>query len=203
MKYHQRFILSARLYHRAISSIDEQPDMAYLDLVSAIETLSQYHELEDLKLSDLNNKKLTKLVDQVSPTELKEKIQSAILKSNRFIKRKCVAFIFENLDESFWTDQRRPTIGRIQKGDLPQLLERIYDQRSKTLHNGDPFPGYIFYNSSVGEEISSSLGITMGEKHWNPKDFIPYPHFFERLVNHVLKNFLEKHQMEDTGLKNT
>ena len=36
IKYHQRFILAARLNHNAISIIDEQPDMAYLDLISAI-----------------------------------------------------------------------------------------------------------------------------------------------------------------------
>jgi hypothetical protein len=27
---------------------------------------------------------------------------------------------------------------------------------------------------------------------WDQDDFIPYPHFFERLVNHVLKTFLNK-----------
>jgi hypothetical protein len=34
--YHQRFILAVRLYHRALLMIEEQPDMAYLNLISAI-----------------------------------------------------------------------------------------------------------------------------------------------------------------------
>ena len=194
--FHQRFILAARLYHRAILFIEEQPDMAYLDLISAIEILSNDHDIGNLTLADLDNPKLENYVRSVDNEELRCNLEENIVKLRRFIKRRFIAFMLCHTEESFWTEKERPQHGKIQRKDLARLLGLIYKQRSKTLHNGEPFPAYIYSTPPRGEEISSSLGISKGEKMWEPKEFIPYPHFFERLVNHVLKTFLKRHQVE-------
>ena len=38
-------------------------------------------------------------------------------------------------------------------------------------------------------------GLRSGEDHWKLKDIIPYPHFFERLVNNVLLTYLKRNQI--------
>ncbi len=191
--YHQRFILAVRLYHRAVQVIEEQPDMAYLNLVSAIEVLCQEVDVGEITLSDIDGE-LAACIDSVADADLRGKITDRIIKRERFIRRRFVKFILDNLEESFWTRSERPQHGRVDSEQLPALLNRIYDQRSRTLHNGEPFPASILSPPLQGAEIDVALGVIVGEKKWEPGDFIPYPHFFERLVNHVLRTFLKKNQ---------
>ena len=53
-----------------------------------------------------------------------------------------------HIDDEFWNYPDRPEHGKINPGDLPFLLKRIYDQRSRTLH----------FN---GAEIDTSLGTSL------------------------------------------
>ena len=140
----------------------------------------------------MNNKKLEKYLNEIDNTELRKNIEKTIVENSPFISRRFKKFIIDNIEKVFWTTQGRPVLGRINREDLPSLLNRIYTQRSKTLHYAEPFPRYIFNRPINGEEIPFAKSISHGEKRWNSKEYIPYPHFFERLVNHVLKIFLKK-----------
>ncbi len=189
-KVHHKFILAVRLYHRAILLIEEEPDLAYLNLVSSVEVLCQDVELDDITLADIDIE-LAKLVNSLDD-KLRDNIEKRILSREKFIKRKFVKFILDNVDDSFWSEDG-PEYGRVEQDKLEELLGRIYNQRSRTLHSGDPFPATTIYDPpTLGCEIDFSLGVSVGEKRWDPKDFIPHPHFFERLVNNVLKNYLRK-----------
>ncbi|HHT9123170.1 MAG TPA: hypothetical protein ACFYEF_09920 [Candidatus Wunengus sp. YC63] len=192
-KYHQKFILSVRLYHRALLLIEEQPDLAYLNLVSAIETLCQDHPIEKVTLIDLDSD-LSQLIEAIEDRELRSKIERSILKRERFIGRRFIVFILDHIENDFWIKDKRPEHGQIKPEQLPDLLKRIYNQRSRTLHLGEPFPPSIFQSPSVGAEIDFFLSMSVGGKKWEQKDFIPHVHFFEKLVNNVLKVFLQKNQ---------
>ena len=85
-KYHQKFILSVRLYHRALLLIEEQPDLAYLNLVSAIETLCQDHPIGKVTLIDLDSE-LSQLIEAIEDRELRSKIERSFLKRERLIGR--------------------------------------------------------------------------------------------------------------------
>jgi hypothetical protein len=213
---HNKFILSTRFYSQALEHIEVAPDMAYLELVSAIETLCQDANIGEKSLAEIDDG-LAKLVNKVGPPVLKQEIEKAIIKRERFINKKFIKFIQQHTDESFWNYLSRPKEQfRINPADLERVLDNIYGQRSRTLHAGEPFPDYIFLQSSLPdledypeesyintkiiirysplEEIPSGISITIGGRTWKSKDYIPYPHFFERLVNHVLKNYLKANQ---------
>jgi len=136
---------------------------------------------------------LAELVDSVEDIQLRQKIECHILNRERFINRKFVSFILSHIDDDFWKYKGRSKTARIEPDELPELLKRIYDQRSRTLHAGEPFPIAIFLPPSpIGAEKMTGLAMASRGKLWKKKDFIPYPHFFERLVNFVLKTFLLK-----------
>lgn len=193
-KYDQKFILATRLYHRSLLLIEEEPDLAYLDLISSIEVLCQDTKIGKVSLCDLDPK-LAKAIYSLD-NDLKEKIEKAILKREKFIKRKFVKFIMDHIDDSFWIENERPEYGVIKKDELKDYLERIYNQRSRTLHSGEPFPPNIFTAPMDKTEIDFSLGMIIGDKKWELKDYIPYPRFFEKLVNHVIINFLRRNQVK-------
>lgn len=188
-RVHQKFILAVRLYHRAILLIEEEPDMAYLNLISAIEVLCQDVELDDITLNEIDSE-LARLINSLDES-IRDSIEKRIINRERFIKRKFVKFILNNIDENFWLEDR-PKHGRVEKDNLEELLGRIYKQRSNTLHSGEPFPVTIYDSPIDNCEIDFFLNVMVGEKKWEPQDFIPHPHFFERLVNHVLKNYLKR-----------
>ena len=197
IKYHLKFILAVKMYHRALQEIEGQPDIAYLNLVSAIEVLCQDTKIADVKLFEINCG-LAKLLGKIENEDLRADIEKALLEKERFIGRRFVTFIMNHIDDEFWNYPDRPEHGKINPGDLPFLLKRIYDQRSRTLHSGEPFPPQIFEPPFNGAEIDTSLGTSIGDKKWTPKDYIPHPHFFERLVNYVLKEFLKKNNRTQT-----
>jgi len=197
---HQKFILAVRLYYHSILLIEEQPDMAYLNLVSSIETLCGNQNIGRVELRDLDTG-LAKLVDKIGNNGLKQKIERTILKKEKFICRRFREFIIENIEDEFWSDEERPEQGRIDSKTLPELLTRIYNQRSKTLHEGEPFPASIFIPPIMGAEIDFALGMIDRGRRWDPKDYIPNPHFFERLVNHVLKIYLKRNQKKNSKNK--
>lgn len=215
-----KFTLAARFYQQALEMIESATDMAYLNLVSAIETLCGDIDIGIIELTEVNSA-LANAVGRVTPPELLKEIEERIIKRERFIRRRFIEFIKQHIDESFWTYRRRPeTHGRIKPDDLDRLLKNIYDQRSRTLHTGELFPEYIYlseglpdishieYNQTIKirrfyrEEVPSGEMI-IGNRSWKDGEYIPYPHFFERLVNHVLKNYLKKNQKEIKPLTDT
>jgi len=123
-KYHQKFILSVRLYHRALLLIEEQPDLAYLNLVSAIETLCQDHPIEKVTLIDLDSD-LSQLIEAIEDRELRSKIERSILKRERFIGRRFIAFILDHIENDFWIKDKRPEHGQIKPEQLPELLKEF------------------------------------------------------------------------------
>jgi hypothetical protein len=186
---HQRFILAVKFYHQAIEIIEEHPILAYLNLVSAIEVLCQDFDIGVVTLREIDEK-LAELIDKVEDGCLRGELEAHILKKEKFIRRRFASFILSYLEDSFW-DEPRPERGLIGPATLPTLLKRIYDQRSKTLHSGDPFPPVII---SSDYELCPACSVSHIGRVWKPSEYIPTVHFFEKLVNHVLKNYISRNQ---------
>ena len=193
-KAHLVFILATKLYRQALELIEENPDLAYLNLVSSIEVLAQGFDVGEVTLRDLDAG-LADCVERIPDSALKREIEVRILTRERLIGRRFVQFILAHIDSSFWEAPDRPSQGHIAQDQLPTLLDRVYRQRSRTLHTGEPFPPNAFTPPMQGAEIDFSSGVIVGERRWGAEDFIPYPWFFERLCNHVIKNFLRRKQI--------
>jgi len=190
---HQPFILSVKLYQQALALIEDSPDIAYLNLVSAIEVLSGEFDVGPVTLADRDSK-LALLVARIPDEDLRRDIERRSLELERFIGRRFVRFILDHVEEDFWDHADRPEMGRVESDNLPKLLKRVYAFRSKALHSGEPFPAFVLRPPLMGAEIPFGFSFAQGERQWDEKDYIPYAHFFERLIQHVLLNFLKRNQ---------
>jgi hypothetical protein len=195
-KYNQKYILSAKLYHQALLIIENEPDLAYLSLISSIEVLSNDYKI-DTNFSDIENPKLKKAVEKIEDEDVRKEVETAILERENLITKKFIEFIYDYTEESFWKYENRPKLGKVEKDNSKEYLKRIYRQRSETLHSGKLFPPNIFDPPSLGAEIDFSISTTVGERKWPSEKYIPNIHFFERLVQHVLINFLKKNQINN------
>ena len=168
-EWHLDFITAARFYQRGLLFIDTNPEIAYLDLISAIETLSGSNGFGKRRKRGL-------------------------------VKARFVKFIINNTTDDFWDPKRidthLPPVLYVEKNDLKEYLKRVYRIRSDYLHDGIPFPPFIYEPPYKNAELPLGDKTWTTEKLWTKADFIPLPHFFERLVRHVLINFLRDNQKE-------
>jgi hypothetical protein len=196
---HLSFMLAARLYQEALLQIESKPDFAYLNLISAIEALSNRPSNVDAIIDDYDGD-LAMLLHEVADEELRGKLQERILEhlNSGEIGLRFRKFIVAHVEESFWeTERPEEGFGCVKPEQLDVLMKRVYDQRSKTLHEGRPFPPWIFHQSVYDEEMPLALGVSHAEGVWSQDDFFPLPHFMERLTRHVLITFLRRNQKSE------
>jgi len=186
------FMLAVRLYHLSFSLIDRDETLAYISLVSAIETLLHDFDIDSIALEDWNEK-AAKLLREAVSTDRYQGIKEAVLTKPVRIKQRFIKFVKDHLTDRFWLDPTRPNEiewkwARFQNpSEVEEYLARIYDARSATLHEGKPFP------PSIGN-FERALGSRMciGSKEWEEEELIPSVRAFERIVHHVLMEYLRR-----------
>lgn len=187
------FMLAARFYHLAFSLIDRDDTLAYISLVSAIEALLHDYDIDNIELEDWNENAADLIKKAVSTDKFAEIKQAILIKPTR-IKQRFIGFIKEHLTDKFWLDPTRPNKIKSARfkdiSDVEKYLGRIYDVRSSALHEGRPFP------PSVRDDLAEcpfSLGVKVGwRKEWKEKELIPSVRTFERIVHHVLIEYLRR-----------
>ena len=187
------FMLAARFYHVALPLIREEETLAYISLVSAIEALLHDYGLEEMGLGDWNEKAADLIKAAVIDPNTYKQIESEILRKAPLIKRRFVEFVASHLMDNFWNDSTRPKDPQWSRfrdvAELREYLGRIYDARSNALHRGEPFPPSV---PGAPEERPMGLGVRVGKKEWKEKELIPPVRAFERIVHHVLMEYLRR-----------
>jgi len=189
-EYHEAFILACRMYQEAIMAIDDKPDIAYLLLVSAVEVFVA--KFMPRTSEDELSTDLVQALAKCDP-EPRKILLRRILELDRGISRNFVSFVTAHVADDFWLQSPKISAdqGRVSREELPELLKRIYNQRSKTLHEAEPFPPNVLAPPNNDTEIDRRPEITVGQRKWTQPQFVPYVRFFERLVQHVLVTFLK------------
>jgi hypothetical protein len=186
------FMLACRLYHLALALRHTDPSIGYITLVSAVETLSHDAPIPMPTLGELNPD-LARLVRERFPDGFSA-VERAVLGQNRHIKKRFIAFTLAHLPESYWADPTRPTEewARFRDPDhLTTYLSRIYNARSSALHDGVPFPPTASFLNNQ-EEVPIAGGMQIGNRHWQARELLPPFRAFERIVHHVLTEYLRR-----------
>jgi len=189
-QWHVQF--GAYMYQLAVLTIEARPDVAFLNLVSAIEAVSGAYRLSPKPtLPDVDGK-LAKLVSEVDSQDLKRRLTAAILGRERFLRRRFVAFVCDHVNhDELWPLVEPQNFGGQARKLLRRLVENIYDERSLVLHEGRPFPNSIRWpychppcnhgDPSVERAVAA---------FWSRRGTVPPVAFLERLVHHVLRQYV-------------
>ncbi len=194
------FLLSSRYYHLGLSLSDQDPELAYLSHVSALEVLA--HGLKtELDPEEVIDPELFDAVRSIPDGEVRQKtivLLAETGKAGAFFRR----LITSLTADSFFRTDLVHWKGVINRDNLDCVAKNIYQVRSKALHQGEPFPDRLIGNrTSELEEFpigilqhqgkGKPLGKDMqGDPCKNPKR-IPNLPAFERLTNHILLQFVE------------
>jgi len=136
-------IKAARSYQKALLIAEEDPSMAWLFLVTAIEKAALHWKIVGVSKVDILKEFMPGLYEKLGTFEKKADVLSIIADEiYRLVgsQKKFIEFMMEFLPLP--PPKRPPAWAQInwQEEDLKKSLIAIYKHRSKALHEGTPFP---------------------------------------------------------------
>ena len=187
-------IRAVRLYQNALWIAESETSLAWLMLVSAVETAANHwRKTEDTPLERLKISKpeLIKILEDTGIEDLPEKV-AVCLKDTVGSTKKFIDFIMKFLPEP---PSRRPKHHQRpwECKTLKKTMKTIYNYRSKALHDGYPFPVPMCHlpREVPPEEIpTGGASYAMGSS-WLAKDTPMMFHTFEYIVRKSLLKWWE------------
>ncbi|MGA2905191.1 MAG: hypothetical protein ABSD98_15275 [Candidatus Korobacteraceae bacterium] len=187
-KRHQRFILACHHYSRGIKEVGVDPEMVYIRLVSAIESLSK--DIALTRKDDILEEKRVATLIQESDFSTEEKQELRSIFEVRKSRKRFVAFVQQHCAGFFKGGNWRARHLKVRKGSLPKILDTIYKARSSYLHSGEPmFLSGIATRQKWDMDPTAEMIIDNRRLPGSAK--LPYAHFFEGLVRHCLLNYVK------------
>jgi len=188
-RLHQTFALAAYHYARSIKEVGVDPEMVFIRLVSAIETLSQGTKLkqrddllEDQSVADLiSNSSLS--------TENKQELKNVF--SVRKSRKRFIRFVEEHCSGYFKGGNFKAKHLKIKRADLSETLNGIYGARSRYLHAGEPMYLSVPFRGGERWDTDPTFGMVVDNRSLPASQKLPYAYFFEGLVRHCLLNYLK------------
>lgn len=193
-KHAADLVRAARLYQDALWIVESEPNLAWLMLVAAIETAANsFYITKDPPLEKLrvSRPEFVKYLENTGVQGLATKVADEFADSIGATK-KFVDFLIEFLPQP---PKLRPKWSQVEwtKSNLRTVFRRIYDYRSRALHDGIPFPATMCMpprfgpsRGVVAEEKPLGLGSAIGVHAWQEKDMPILFHTFEHITRSAL-----------------
>ena len=186
-------IRACKLYQDALWVAESEPNLAWLMLVSSLETAANDVDASnaspDERLRD-SKPELASLLEQSGGSELVRQVADLIANTFGATKK------FIDFTTRFMPDkpQERPDQDyfcvKWSTSGLKNILNKVYDYRSRSLHGGIPFPAPMlkppFHGSRPSEVPLTGLGSHSRGGTWMPKDTPINLHCFHYITRGVL-----------------
>jgi hypothetical protein len=181
------FHSAAKFYRRALMTIEADPEIAYLNLITAGEIISNVHELTEDEALDNEARAALKRIAEVKPdgVELAKFLRGRL----RGIKRRFVSAITALVDDSFFErSEAEEQRWSLRKDEFQKRIGAAYDLRSRFLHTGHPFGNWISLQMPRYE-------VPLGRPNVPDKDMAevlaraPLFNGLERVIRYVLLSF--------------
>lgn len=181
------FHSAAKFYRRALMAIEVDPEVAYLNLITAGEIISNFCDLTDEEALDCEARTVLDRIEKEHPdgTKLARFLRGRLLG----IKRRFVSAIIASVDDTFFDRmEARESSRSFQKDDFRRRIAAAYDLRSRFVHSGYPFGGWIKLHMTMYE-------VPMGKPVVPDKEMAevlaraPLFSGLERVIRYVLLTF--------------
>lgn len=184
-------VRAARLYQQAVWIADADPNLAWILLVSAVETAAGRWSTEKWSHLELLHKSWPELAKLVAPLEgtLRDAIAREVAPLSRSSWR-FRSFMMEFAPGP--PDERPPEPFQLDWTELPKHLASVYTYRSHALHTGKPFPepmsdSPLFGSNEFPSEIPIGLSTYIHGATWIAKDLPMLLATFEHIVRGALQ----------------
>lgn len=184
---------AGRFYLKALQDFEERPDVAYLNLITAGEVLSNYYSYDKDELLDEQAKNILHQIAISSDNgpEIAKQIKGRLFQ----VKRRFLRTIENLLTDPFFAEsEAEQGFLRLKKKDIQDRLSAAYDLRSQHVHSGLPFGKWVS-RMLDGDACEVQIGIpVVGNKSFE-KVLAKAPTYFglERIIRYCLLRFIHTH----------
>ena len=146
------FWRATRFYARALRALDNDPEVAFIHLVTGIEILAGRTKFEDdQKFDDTLRRMLTQIRQELADGErVENEIRSRLRQLTRKFSHCAVKFTNDNF---FKGSEATHPAGRLLKEDLVDRMKSTYSLRSKYVHAGADIGGWLHSSSAFTQDI--------------------------------------------------
>jgi hypothetical protein len=190
--YNLEFSLSFQLYSKALKNIGIDHEIAYIQLVSAIEAFSSSDS--KIVVLDEEDKIEAAAVDKMIEnsefsTDIKDELKN--LFKYRKVQKKFILFITRNIGNYFEKD--KTDLYKINAGNFENILKNIHKGRSNYLHAGHKMylSDEMFKELNTDWDFDPSTGQIIDNRKWSKEEQLPYIASFENIVRTCILNFLD------------
>jgi hypothetical protein len=187
-------VRAARQYQQAVWVADSQPQLSWLLLVSAVETVANRWFKGDLDPEALLREHKSALSDLLGKTGGPEAVSAV---ANEFAQGMKATAKFRGFFRAYAPEappRRPPEFAQLdwRVSRLMAAIGEVYDRRSKALHSGLPFPypmcepPWRHEEWDAAEEVPSAPGAGAQGGYWKREDTPMRLHTFEYLVRGAL-----------------
>lgn len=184
--------------------------MVYLMLISTIETLSSESSKDSRSSKKKSKKEINNLFNELHEKITQKELPPDKLSWSKWYEAKRTEIsgtigatkAFKSFIKKYSTgyegirkipDENTIYTVYISTENFDNTLGEIYDARSRYLHNGTPMIlSTVMYNSNYDWHFSGNILLKkLPEESRKKRNLLPYEWWFEGLVRHCLKNYLE------------
>lgn len=154
---------AGRFYNRALIEMEEQPELAYLDLVNCGEVISNEQNISDDLLYDDELKVVLLAIEE----NLKDGAKvSRMIKSRMYqVRRRFSTAIRRLLDDYFFTHpEAKEPHSALAQDTIDESLKAAYDLRSLYVHTGIQFGGWVEPRPHYHNEVQIGQPVTSDAK---------------------------------------
>ena len=146
------FWRATRFYARALRSLDNDPEVAFIHLITAIEILAARTKFkDDQKFDDTLLRMLTQIREELPDGErIENEIRNRLRQLTRKFSHCAVKFTNDNF---FKGSEATHPAGRLLKEDLVDRLKSTYSLRSKYVHAGAEIGGWLHHSFAFTQDI--------------------------------------------------
>jgi hypothetical protein len=183
------FFTAGNFYLRSLRLVEEQPETAYLDLVTAGEILSNYFTYTDEELfADDLLTLFIEIRDQLADGENKaNKIKSRMYQ----VRRRYTLTLRKLLNDNFFTKtEATENWAALKSEEIESAILAAYDLRSRYVHTGERFGGWVHGLEHVRAE--RQVGTPVVDDKDYEKILVKAPTFIglERIMRYCLLRFV-------------
>ncbi len=178
------FRLACKFYRQALVAAEDDVEIAYLHLITAGEILSGLVDLEAETLVDAATRATLARIEAEHP----DGARTARVIRGRLtsIRRRFVAAFDALTTDDFFTRSETTRFGKLQRAGYLKALGAAYDLRSKYLHTGRGFGGWLAPRGADNEERMTGRPVVPDRSFANTLANAPTLVGLERIVRYGL-----------------
>lgn len=191
-KFGTTFIACSRFYSLALINSERNPEVAYLNLITACERLSNHFDYEAEALLDPQILGLFTCVEQNcgggngTLKQLKAQLRS--------IKKKYIKTLLDLVDASFFEkSEAAHQYARLKEDSFEKAIRSAYDLRSRYVHTGSAFGSWVALNHGGGNnEVQFGSPVLQDKEFAKIIKKAPTLVGLERIVRYALLQFASR-----------